>query len=68
MNGMEMMIVNILQGMGIDTNDLMSKANNLITNVESKLNKFDERLARIEKALNIVEDADVKTIADSEIK
>ena len=68
MNGMEMMIVNILQGMGIDTNDLMAKANNLITNVESKLNKFDERLARIEKALNIAEDADVKTIADSEIK
>ena len=65
---MEMMIVNILQGMGIDTNDLMAKANNLITNVESKLNKFDERLARIEKALNIAEDADVKTIAESEIK
>lgn len=65
---MEMMIVNILQGMGIDTNDLMTKANNLITNVESKLNKFDERLARIEKALNIVEDAEVKAIADSESK
>lgn len=67
MNGMEMMIVNILQGIGIDPNDLMNKANSLISNVEQKLESFDERLARIEKALNILSDEEQKQISTAEI-
>lgn len=66
MNGMEMMIVNILNGLGLDPQDLMAKANNLISNVENKLEKFDERLGRIEKALNIVSDVEPKQIAKAQ--
>lgn len=66
MNGIEMMIVNILNGIGLDPQELMTKANNLISNVENKLEKFDERLGRIEKALNIVSDQDQKQIATAE--
>lgn len=63
MNGIEMMIVNILNGIGLDPQELMTKANNLISNVENKLEKFDERLGRIEKALNIVSEQEQKQIA-----
>lgn len=66
MNGIEMMIVNILNGIGLDPQELMTKANNLISNVENKLEKFDERLGRIEKALNIVSDQEQKQIATAE--
>lgn len=62
MNGIEMMVVNILNGIGLDPQELMTKANNLISNVENKLEKFDERLGRIEKALNIVSDQEQKQI------
>lgn len=60
MNGIEMMIVNILQGIGIDPNELMQKANALIEKVETSLESFDARLGRIEKALNILDDEEVK--------
>lgn len=68
MNGIEMMIVNILNGIGIDPQEIMSKANNLISNVENKLNSFDERLHRIEKALNIIPQSEqtALTIAQDE--
>ncbi len=66
MNGIEMMIVNILNGIGLDPQELMTKANNLISNVENKLEKFDERLGRIEKALNIVSDQEQKQIATAQ--
>lgn len=66
MNGVEMMIVNILQGIGLDPQDLMAKANNLITSVEDKLNKFDDRLGRIEQALNIVPESEQKQITTAE--
>lgn len=66
MNGIEMMIVNILNGIGIDPQEIMAKANNLIVNVEDKLEKFDQRLARIEKALNIVSDKEQKQISTAE--
>ena len=61
-----MMIVNILNGIGLDPQELMTKANNLISNVENKLEKFDERLGRIEKALNIVSDQEQKQIATAQ--
>lgn len=67
MNGLEMMLVNVLQGIGIDPQELMAKATNLINSVETKLNLFDERLSRIETALNIVSDAEQKQIATAEI-
>lgn len=66
MNGIEMMIVNILIGIGLDPQELMTKANNLISNVENKLEKFDERLGRIEKALNIVSDQEQKQISTAQ--
>lgn len=66
MNGIEMMIINILNGIGLDPQELMTKANNLISNVENKLEKFDERLGRIEKALNIVSDQEQKQIATAQ--
>lgn len=66
MNGIEMMIVNILNGIGLDPQELMTKANNLISNVENKLEKFDERLGRIEKALNIVSDQEQKQISTAQ--
>ena len=66
MNGIEMMIVNILNGIGIDPQEIMTKANNLIVNVEDKLEKFDQRLSRIEKALNIVSEQDQKQISTAQ--
>lgn len=67
MNGIEMMIVNVLQGIGIDPQELMNKATNLINTVETKLNLFDERLQRIETALNIIPESEQKQIAAAEI-
>lgn len=66
MNGIEMMIVNILNGIGIDPQEVMAKANNLIVNVEDKLEKFDQRLMRIEKALNIVSEQEQKQISTAQ--
>lgn len=66
MNGIEMMIVNILNGIGIDPQELMGKANNLISNVEDKLEKFDNRLARIEQALNIIPEHEQKQISTAQ--
>lgn len=54
MNGIEQMLFNILQGFGIDPQDLMHKAQHLMNVAETKLNSIDERLARIENALGII--------------
>lgn len=64
MNGIEMMIVNILNGIGIDPREVMVKANNLIATVEGKLDSFDNRLNRIEKALGILEPEEIKRLDD----
>lgn len=53
MNGFEMMVVNILNGIGLDPKELMEKATNLINTVETKLENFDSRLKNIEHALHI---------------
>ena len=54
MTGIESIIFNLLQGFGIDPQDLMQKATHLMDVVETKLNKVDERLSRIENALGII--------------
>lgn len=62
MNGIEMMLVNILQGVGFDPKDIMQKATSLIATVEGKLDSFDNRLSRIEKALGILEPEEIKQL------
>lgn len=54
MNGIEQILFNLLQGFGIDPQDLMRKAQHLMNVTETKLNSIDERLARIENALGII--------------
>lgn len=51
--GMEMMLINVIKSLGIDPQEMMEKAQEVITNVDTHLKSFDARLARIEKALNI---------------
>lgn len=62
MNGIEMMLVNILNGIGFDPKDIMQKATSLIATVEGKLDSFDSRLNRIEKALGILEPEEIKQL------
>lgn len=65
MNGIEMMITNFLQSHGIDLNQILGDAQNLMSNAMNKLNSLDERLANIEKALKI--DTDSKQIESQQI-
>lgn len=61
-----MMIVNILNGIGIDPQELMTKATNLISTVENKLENFDNRLKNIEAALGIVSEQEQKQLSAAE--
>lgn len=61
MTGIEQMLFNILQGFGIDPQELMQKATHLMNVVETKLNDVDSRLKRIEDALNIDNEDTTKT-------
>ena len=61
-----MMIVNILNGIGLDPKELMEKATNLISTVETKLENFDNRLQRIEQALNIIPESEQKQISTAQ--
>lgn len=62
--GMEMMITNIIKSMGIDPNELMEKGNEVIAKVDQHLTSFDNRLSRIEKALNIKEENDGQRVIE----
>lgn len=59
MNGIEQMLFNILQGFGIDPQDLMHKATHLMNVVETKLNDVDNRLKNIEGALGLLDEKEI---------
>jgi len=57
MDGMSMMIVNILQSLGVNPQDLINQANEFISGVKKSLNEFDEKLKRIDQRLENIEKA-----------
>lgn len=63
MNGLEMMLGNLLNSIGIDPQEIMDKANKLIETLE----RFEQRVARIETALGIMTESEAKQIQAQEV-